>query len=388
VAEGRLRIACAIGQFDPRGSEQQLFNYLKHADRRRFEPEVWVMYAGGDWERPIRQLGVEVIPFSRWPKIERPYRMRRLARQRQIDLYWSWSYYLNQYACCLPHGTQAVGTLHETLKSARAQVGFRRWLCEQGPRLILANSPEGLQELRAGGLRGDADWVGNSYDAPEISARSNTTWRERLGAAPGARLIVGVGHFNPDKNFALLLEAMAGLPGADMRLALVGDGPERAALEARAARPDLAGRVVFPGRVPGAAELIAAADLLAHPSRSEGMPNVVMEALAAGVPAVATQVNGIRHLIASEQEGWVVPQDDPAALRQGMAAALADLPAARCKAARARTRLLALHDARRVAGLREAWLLYALNRGPRPPAFSEAQSGLPAPQTGGLLRHA
>jgi colanic acid/amylovoran biosynthesis glycosyltransferase len=149
------------------------------------------------------------------------------------------------------------------------------------------------------------------------------------------------------KGHAVLLEALAGAgPPLDrVRLALVGDGPLRHELERRAAALGLAERVRFAGGLPEpeVARRLAAADLFVLPSviapdgDMEGIPVALMEALAAGVPAIATRQSGIPELVRDGETGLLAPPGDVAGLRAALAAAIDDPDgaAARARAGRA-----------------------------------------------------
>ncbi|OGL01419.1 MAG: hypothetical protein A3E31_16510 [Candidatus Rokubacteria bacterium RIFCSPHIGHO2_12_FULL_73_22] len=127
----------------------------------------------------------------------------------------------------------------------------------------------------------------------------------------------------PVKGFDLLVEALprlaAEVPSA--RVLLVGDGPERAALEARARALGVAARLHVTGATPEVAAHLAAADVLAAPSRNEGMGRALVEAMALGLPVVATAVGGIPAVVEDGGCGRLVPPGDADAL----AAALAGL---------------------------------------------------------------
>jgi glycosyltransferase involved in cell wall biosynthesis len=114
--------------------------------------------------------------------------------------------------------------------------------------------------------------------------------------------------------------AVAALPG--VRLAIVGDGPQRGAVTA-AARGLAPGRVDFLGPVVDPALTLAAADVLVLPSRTEGIPAVLIEAGLSGLPVVATDVGGVREVVVSGETGLLVaPGDGPAlvgALRHALA---------------------------------------------------------------------
>ncbi|MBC7156085.1 MAG: glycosyltransferase, partial [Rhodobacteraceae bacterium] len=155
-------------------------------------------------------------------------------------------------------------------------------------------------------------------------------------AAPGQRLLF-VGRLAGVKGVPVLLAALAGLRRRhpSVHLTLIGDGPERAALEAEAAALGLGGAVRFAGYASqeGVAAALAEADILVLPSFAEGVPVVLMEALAAGVAVVATAVGGVGELITPEC-GLLVAPGDAEALEHALDALLAD-PGARAALAAA-----------------------------------------------------
>lgn len=130
----------------------------------------------------------------------------------------------------------------------------------------------------------------------------------RQGVGDG---VLFVGRLTRAKGVDVLIEAMAHCP--DQRLTIVGDGPERRALEEAARRLS---NVAFTGSLAHAevAEHLARARLLVLPSRQEGVPNVLMEAMSLGVPVIATRVGGVPDLVAHGITGWLVEPDDAPAL--------------------------------------------------------------------------
>lgn len=152
--------------------------------------------------------------------------------------------------------------------------------------------------------------------------------RRRLGLPAEAVVVGAVGSLRPVKNFLRLLEAAAAAP--EIHILLVGDGEERTALEARATRPDLAGRVCFAGYQADPAPFYRAMDVFALTSNSEQMPVCLLEAMAAGLPAVSTDVGDVRAILPPEQAAFLTPPGEAAAaiLAQGISRLASD-PGAR-----------------------------------------------------------
>jgi glycosyltransferase involved in cell wall biosynthesis len=133
----------------------------------------------------------------------------------------------------------------------------------------------------------------------------------QFGVPCGSRVLLFVGRFDPQKGPLQLLEAAAEIfvDHADVHLLMVGDGPLASELRGWTRARNLESRVHFVGRRENIAALMRAADLFVLPSQWEGLPNVVLEAMAAGTPVVATAVEGIRGLLGDGQFGVVVPQN-------------------------------------------------------------------------------
>jgi len=167
------------------------------------------------------------------------------------------------------------------------------------------------------------------FDPSVFHPRPLSQARAALALPADARIVVFVGHLVPIKGIGFLVEAWAelmrrGLLQAQDRLVLIGEGTERAALERQVAAAGVHGHVQFTG-VLAQREVsgwVSAANLLCLPSMNEGMPNVVVEALASGVPVVATRVGGVPDLVQDKVNGLLVAPAQPAALADAIAQAL------------------------------------------------------------------
>lgn len=142
------------------------------------------------------------------------------------------------------------------------------------------------------------------------------------GSAP---LILAAGRLSREKGHDVLLTALAHIDRPFVCV-IAGDGPERAALTRQAAALNLTARIRFAGHLPSLAPLLAAADMLILPSRSEGSPNVLLEAMAAGVPAIAASVGGVPEIAADRRTALLFNSADTAAIAR-LATELLDDPA-------------------------------------------------------------
>jgi glycosyltransferase involved in cell wall biosynthesis len=172
---------------------------------------------------------------------------------------------------------------------------------------------------------------------------------------------VGVGRLDPQKGFDVLVEATARMNGSSPPMVVIcGEGPARPDLEERIRALGLGGQVRLLGNRQDAKALIAAADAFCMPSRWEGSPLALHEALAAGRPVVAAAVGGIPELLTFGQAGLLVPPEDPGALAAAVGRILSDQPLAERLGARALEAAEAWPDAattaRRVADLYETIL--------------------------------
>ena len=142
---------------------------------------------------------------------------------------------------------------------------------------------------------------------------------------PDDALIVGsIGALREEKNLARLIRAMAALPD-HVHLVLAGDGPQRPHLQETVAALDLGSRVHFTGHVTAPEALLGRFDIFAMSSDTEQMPIGLIEAMAAGLPVVATDVGDVREMVAQENRALIVPASDEPALADALAALARDL---------------------------------------------------------------
>jgi len=157
---------------------------------------------------------------------------------------------------------------------------------------------------------------------PDELAR--TRIRQELGIASDACVIGTVARIAPEKNHARLLRAVAPLLGAHTRLVIAGDGPLLADVRAQTVELGIADHAHLLGVRQDAAAVLNAFDIFAMSSNTEGLPLVVLEAMASGLPIVSTSVGGIPNVVEEGQTGFLVPASDEAALSERLASLVQD----------------------------------------------------------------
>jgi glycosyltransferase involved in cell wall biosynthesis len=191
--------------------------------------------------------------------------------------------------------------------------------------------------VRSGVPAGRVHCIPNAW-APGQVPSDRAHARERLGLPADGPVVGWVGRLSREKAPDVLLEAL-GLMGSDApRAVFVGAGTEAASLSDRARALGIEGKVRWAGRVDGAAALFRAFDVFVLSSRTEGTPIVLFEAMAAGVPVIATHVGGVPDVV-SGAEALLVPAEDPAELARALRAVLADPAGSAARASAAGARL-------------------------------------------------
>jgi glycosyltransferase involved in cell wall biosynthesis len=229
-------------------------------------------------------------------------------------------------------------------------VWHRRMVWRAWSRSIFPNVTVCVSEAVSAALRNDYRFdsaklltVRNGVDVDRFrdNPAAARSIREQWHVPDSALVFGAVCRLVPEKGLDVCLEAFRRLTETTerpVRLVIVGDGPERPALEALTARLDLGDHVRFEGFRRDVPEVLAALDLLVLSSRGlEGLPLIVVEALAVGRPVIATRVAGTPEIFTREGLGWLVTPDDPSGLADAMRHAAAE-PPERIQAMRAASR--------------------------------------------------
>jgi len=290
----------------------------------------------------VIQLGMSKTPLS----IARALcKLHAFVRKWQPDVIHAHMVHANLLARMLGAvATTApiICTAHSAREGGRLRMLAYR-MTDRWARLTTHVSAQGRQAMVEAGavLAARIRVVPNGIDTeiyrPDDALRQRG--RTTLGLQDDARLLINVGRLVPEKAQAMLIDAFAQLnTGADVRLLIVGEGPERSALEQRIRNYHLEERVVLAGARRDIATLLNAADLFVLSSDVEGMPLALAEALACGLPAVATDAAGVSELL--DDCGEIVPRGDVSALAGAMQRTLANLKTNAAEKAARRERIL------------------------------------------------
>ena len=212
----------------------------------------------------------------------------------------------------------------------------------------------------------DAD--AGAYTPPGERPRRRARLARLVSVDPAVPLVVCVAMMRPGRkadSFRLLAGALGRLAHIPWHLLVIGGGPAQGEVRAAFARLEAAGRVTFAGprRPPGLHGLVSACDLFVWPALAEPLGMAMLEAQALGVPVVAGDARGVGALVAHGEGGWLVPEGDPTAFANAVAAALADPAALAAAGKAARARVRARHGLDAAARDLDRWIGEAVEEG-------------------------
>ena len=339
----RLRVTYILEATEG-GKRRHLLDLLRHIDRSRFEPSLLFSArrdpAFRDDVQDLQQAAVRCIdvPMVRavrpWADLRAWRGLVRHLRKLQPDLVHTHSSKAGMIGRAAARRGGVAAVVHTphgfpfTMDVSPARRALYRVLERRAAgwsNAIVCVSREEARLARTCGIAaGDAlRLIPNGVDpaGPGIDPARRDTLRRELGAGPRCCLVGAVGRLSRQKGFDVLLRAVHRLQAdrADLRCVVIGDGEDRPALEALQRELGLRRHVQFLGQRSDAQALTAACDILAAPSRWEGLPYAVLDAMACGVPVAAGRVGGIVDAVADGETGLLVARDDPSGLADALA---------------------------------------------------------------------
>lgn len=308
-----MRIAFVITELEVGGAERCLVHLATRIDRARFEPLVISLAPrpapGKDslvvaLERgkvPVEFLGRRsVLGFG-----SAAGQLRRLLMSVRPEIVQTFLFHANVLGAMAARRAKVPRVLAgiRVADPRRWRAWVERWACREIERIVCVSEGAARHCRELGYPAGKLAVIPNGVDFDRFAGAAPIELAE-LGIRAGRKAIVFIGRLDKQKGLSDLLSICPRLVEAlpDHDLVIVGEGPERAALVRQAARLGIASRVHLTGWRADVPAILAAADLLVLPSRWEGMPNVVLEAMAAGKPVVATRTAGIEEALGAQAE--------------------------------------------------------------------------------------
>lgn len=357
----KLRVLWLVKGLGPGGAERLLVAAAGAHDRDAFAIECayllpWKQHLVAELEAagvPCSCLAVRDERDLRWVA-----RLRKRLRERPVDVLHVHSPYAAAFArlACrtLPRAIRpaVVTTEHNPWTTFKWPTRFANAVTSPLDAATVAVSAEARASMRGPAAR-RAETLVHGVDVGAVSAlrAQRDEVRAELGIAPETFCAGTVANYHPKKDWPNLLAAarLVADAGTGVRFVAVGQGPLEAEVGARHRELGLDGVVLLPGYRPDAVRLMAGCDCFVLASRWEGLPVAVMEALALGLPIVATAVGGIPDLLRNGVDAVLVPPGDPEALAGAILGLAADEPRRRQLAAAAAARASELDVRRAVA---------------------------------------
>jgi sugar transferase (PEP-CTERM/EpsH1 system associated) len=349
----RLHVAHVVLSLQPGGLENGVVNVVNGIDPARFRSSVLCLKVAGEFAGRIRAPDAEVHAFGlrQGNDLRLPWRLARHLRRHRVDVVHTRnaeSFFYGSLAAKLAGVPRLIHSEHGRTFNDRP---LRFWAQRQLTRLadtVFALSEQLRRDLVTHvGLPAERiEVLYNGVDLARFGGSGRVEARRRLALDETAPVVGSVGRLVAVKNYPLLLRAIAQPALAHATLVLIGDGPERPALQSLADGLGIADRVRFVGHREDVADLLPAFDLFVLPSRSEGMSNTLLEAMACSVPAVASRVGGNAEIVRDGLDGLLFPSDDEAALRDALAQLVSDAQRRAQMGAASRERVMSAFDIR------------------------------------------
>jgi sugar transferase (PEP-CTERM/EpsH1 system associated) len=295
------------------GLENGVVNVINGLSRREFLSTVCCLQSSGEFARRISDERCRVLEFGLRPGNDPRlvWRLARAFRVSRLDIVHTRNaeaFFYGAFAAKLA-GLPVVHSEHgRTFPEKRHRALLQRWLL-RGTASAFAVSRQLADDLvtHIGVRPGSFSVIYNGVDTSRFARGPGAHGDERDEVVIGS-----VGRLAAVKNYQLLLHAVALLPqDLRWRLVLIGDGPERDTLERIARELGVDARVSLLGYRDNVPELLRELDVFVLPSISEGMSNTLLEAMAAGVAAIASDVGGNREIIESGRSGLLFAPGDP-----------------------------------------------------------------------------
>jgi glycosyltransferase involved in cell wall biosynthesis len=357
-ASNPRRLLVVVDEMEVGGSQRQIVHLLTGIDRRLWQPELAYFRQPSFLLDRLRASGIPVHCLGKQGRIDPSFALRlvRLLRQGRYDVVHAFSLSAEIWTLAarwtLRRPPPQVSSLRSMNLDASRWHWAAKWLVLRSSAAIIANAQAAARvaSRRARVPLARIDVIANGVGLPEpLSQASRQQLRNALGVPDGRVFGLFVGRLIAVKNIPALLEATASLP-PHLRpwLALAGEGPQRHALERKIRGLGLGNDVRLLGERSDVAALMQGADFLVLCSHQEGLSNAVLEAMAAGLPVLASTAGGNRELIEHGRTGLLFQAADQPGFCAALSRMCSDSALREELAGHAREQALQRHGVRRM----------------------------------------
>ena len=309
-----IKILYVISTLDRAGAEKQMVQLATGLNRNRFEPEVVCLWRKGLLEEELKNADIPVTLIQKRWKFDLSVvsRLADFIKKKEFEIVHTWLFTSNTYGrmAARKAGTPIIiasercvdvwkNIIHRAIDRHLA-----RWTHK-----IIANADAVKEFVQNEGIMPDKIGViRNSFDREKFRKPDRGKARRKLGASEGEVAIGFAGRLSKQKGVLYLVKAGALLPKEiDWNMYIFGEGSLRGRLEKRARASGIESRARFMGAFQNSEEILPGLDIFVLPSLWEGLPNVLIEALASRLPVVAVDVGGVKEVVKEGSSGFLVP---------------------------------------------------------------------------------
>ena len=253
----------------------------------------------------------------------------KVCREKQVDIWHGHDYKTNLLGWIVSkfHSMRLITTAHGWVDfSGRLPTYYRyekRWILPRYETVICVSSTVMEQAIAGGTPASKCVLIENAIDHEQFSRRREISDAKLADhGVPSDKILIGsIGRLSQEKGFDLLIDAVAELinQGLNLQLVIAGEGPEKENLQSQIEQLGMAEQIKLPGFCQDTRSFYETLDLFVLSSHREGLPNVVLEAMAVGAPVLATAVDGVPRIITDGQDGRLIPAGSTQKIRDAIA---------------------------------------------------------------------
>ncbi len=333
TATKKIKIAHLITDLDIGGTELMLLKVLRNSDKKLYDHLVISLKSEGKVAKGIEALGIRVISLNvKWYNFPLCFmRLCRILRKEKPDIVHNYLFHA-EMAGRLCGKMAGVPVIISSLRSVNVGSDLRQFFLKITDGLVngVTAVSKKVAEEHIGRQTTKKDKIRVIYNGLEVdkavAMENKNELKRRIGVPLTSYVVLSVGNLRPVKGYSFIFEALEMLlsKGKDVKLLIVGDGSYKRNLEIELQDKGISENVIFAGEKEELSDFLNMADTFVMASLWEGLPNSLLEAMAAGLPIIATKVGGIPEVVDDNENGLLIDPKDSKALAQAIERMISD----------------------------------------------------------------